>query len=108
MAAETLAELQTRVEEMERRRGFESDSVVTKCLLLAEEVGELAKAVRARSGIAMERGVTTDMGGELADVLIVLCTIANRAGVQLGDAVTLKMRGDESRDWCQAAAVFEH
>jgi NTP pyrophosphatase (non-canonical NTP hydrolase) len=51
---------------------------------LMEEVGELAGALR--------NGSHEDRLGEFADVLAWLTTIANVAGVDLAEAITLKCR----------------
>jgi NTP pyrophosphatase (non-canonical NTP hydrolase) len=42
----TVRDLQRYVPEVEQERGFSSNTVLQKCLLLGEEVGELLKAVR--------------------------------------------------------------
>jgi hypothetical protein len=48
-------------------------------LLLGEEVGELFKAARkSHAGIAYSEPHDADAAGELADVLIVMCAVANR------------------------------
>ncbi len=52
---------------------------------LMEEVGELAAALRS--------GTHEERLGEFADVLAWLATIANVAGVDLAQAVTLKYGG---------------
>ena len=41
----TLTEFQQYVSELETERGFEHQTIIDKCLLLGEEVGELFKAV---------------------------------------------------------------
>ncbi|MEX2176693.1 MAG: MazG nucleotide pyrophosphohydrolase domain-containing protein [Pirellulaceae bacterium] len=51
-------------------------------LWLIEEIGELATALRS--------GTHEERLGEFADVLAWLATIANVAGVDLGEAVALK------------------
>ena len=40
----TLKEFQKYVEELENERGFSHQTIIDKCLLLGEEVGELFKA----------------------------------------------------------------
>jgi NTP pyrophosphatase (non-canonical NTP hydrolase) len=69
-------------------------------LLLGEEVGELFKAVRkSHAGIAYSEPHDADAAGELADVLIVMCAVANRLGVDLEDAVRSKEAINASRRW---------
>ena len=96
--APTLQAIQAYVAEMEEERGFACQNVIDKCLLLGEEVGELFKAVRTREGIK------TDVPGskvasELADVLIYLCTIANRYDVDVETAFRDKEALNEERSW---------
>lgn len=96
----SVAELQSQVAEMERRRGFAGDGLIEKCLLLGEETGELFKMVRELSG--MLTSVDSRRGsveGELGDVMIVLCTIASRLDVDLGEAVLEKLLRDDARVW---------
>ena len=97
----SIAELQSYVATLERERGFAEQSVVQKCLLLGEELGELFKAVRKSHGdIAYDDGGhDADAPGELADVVIVLCAIANRLGVDLAQAVISKEERKAGRAW---------
>jgi hypothetical protein len=44
----TLGDLQAYIRDIEVRRGFADESVLQKCLLMGEEVGELYKAVAGR------------------------------------------------------------
>ena len=50
----SLAQLQAFVIDFERERGFSEESIIQKCLLLGEEVGELFKAVRVESGMSVD------------------------------------------------------
>jgi NTP pyrophosphatase (non-canonical NTP hydrolase) len=96
----TVAELQRRVSDMESSRGFARDTLADKCLILGEETGELFKLVRELSGIATssdsKRG-TIDY--EVADVVIVICAIANRLGLDIAESVTNKLEQDRTRVW---------
>jgi NTP pyrophosphatase (non-canonical NTP hydrolase) len=69
-------------------------------LLLGEEVGELFKAVRkaTRMGIDQEASVAP-VGDELADVLICLCCVANRFGIDLERAFRDKETRNNTRTW---------
>ena len=51
----TLTDLQRYVEALESERGLASQTVLHKCLLLGEEVGELFKAVREHQGMGVEQ-----------------------------------------------------
>lgn len=97
----TLTQLQAYVAEVELRRGFASESVQDKCLLLAEEVGELCKAVRKH-----HTSITTatdakpqNVGEELADVLMYVLAIANKTEINLGEALLAKETKNEQRKW---------
>ncbi len=99
-ASPTLTDLQNYVSQMEAERGFEHQSVQDKCLLLGEETGELFKAVRKAQGIATDpESHVGEVGDELADVLIYLCAIANRCGVDLEEALRLKEVKNHARRW---------
>ena len=104
--APSLAAFQRYVAQLEVERGFEHESIVDKCLLMGEEVGELFKAVRKAQGIAIgPNSAVAPIGDELADVFIYLCAIANRAGVDLEAAFRDKERRNHGRVWTPAADV---
>lgn len=95
-----LADIQRYVTELERERGFDGQTVLQKCLLLGEEVGELFRAVRKHEGMPFDHN--EPKGGiseELADVLIYLCAIANRSGVDLETAFRKKEEVNKTRVW---------
>jgi len=50
----TLKNFQQYVAELETERGFSHQTIIDKCLLLGEEVGELFKAVRKSEGLAVD------------------------------------------------------
>jgi len=90
----TLAEIQAYVERLEVERGFDRQTILDKCLLLGEEIGELFKAIRKAEGLTIDpRSPTGEVGEELADVLIYLCAIANRCGVDLETAFRTRKHG---------------
>lgn len=96
----TLADLQMYVRELEAERGFTAQTPVEKCLLMGEEVGELFKAVRKAEGIVIEPGARVGgIGEELSDILIFLCSIANRYGVDLEQAFRAKEEINKTRRW---------
>ncbi|MBN1260967.1 MAG: pyrophosphohydrolase [Anaerolineae bacterium] len=96
----TLADFQTYVIRLEEERGFSSQTVLEKCLLLGEEVGELFKAVRKAEAIKIDAASTAyHAGEELADILIYLCAIANRYGIDLERAFREKEVINHQRCW---------
>ncbi len=80
------------------RRGWSEESARDTMLLLTEEVGELARAVRKTAGLARAGGYEdTAIGEELADVQLYLLHLANVTGVDLAAAVTQKERINTAR-----------
>jgi NTP pyrophosphatase (non-canonical NTP hydrolase) len=96
----TLRDLQAYASALEQERGFTGNSVVQQCLLLGEEVGELFKAVRKRQQMRLDAASSVGtVEGELADVLIYLCSIANRFDVDLEQALREKEEINKKRTW---------
>lgn len=96
----TLKNLQNYVTELEKERGFAHQTIIDKCLLLGEEVGELFKAVRKSEGLAIDSNSTfTEIGDELTDIFIYLCAIANRKGIDLESAFRKKEEKNKQRVW---------
>lgn len=96
----TLKELQSYVAQLEGERGFESQTVLDKCLLLGEEIGELFKAIRHSKGLLIDPTSSVgEVGDELADVLIYVCAIANRCSVDLEAAFRKKEAHNHQRTW---------
>jgi len=77
----TLDELQQLIDRMYSRKD-QARGVDGTFMWLMEEVGELAAALRS--------GTPEELAAEFADVLAWLATIANVAGVNLGEAVAKK------------------
>jgi NTP pyrophosphatase (non-canonical NTP hydrolase) len=72
-------------------RGYDSETPQDVMLLLTEEVGELARAIRKKVGLIREVGYGEENAGEeLADIQLYLVHLANALGVDLADAVSRK------------------
>jgi NTP pyrophosphatase (non-canonical NTP hydrolase) len=73
------------------RRGYGNEDAKDTLVLMLEELGELARAIRKRAGIT-KHGATavTDEGLELADVFIYVVHLANILNVDLGKLVQQK------------------
>lgn len=98
----TLADLQNYVAEIAKIRGFSKENLVDVALLLIEEVGELAKAIRLKTGIKLAQDSlkgSRSIGSELADCLIYLLDLANLSNVKLQDALLLKEAYNSKRKW---------
>lgn len=88
---------------MEVERGFSDRPLIEQCLQLGEEVGEVFKAVRKDQNIHIDpNSKVGKVGDELADVLIYVCAIANRMGIDLADALRNKEAVNETRTWASA------
>jgi NTP pyrophosphatase (non-canonical NTP hydrolase) len=83
------------------RRGWSAESTRDTLLLMTEELGELARAVRKVEGLARhQQDSIANVGEELADMQLYLVHLANGLGLDLAEAVTLKERVNARR--------FEH
>lgn len=95
-----LSDFQKYVSELEIERGFSKQSTIDKCLLLGEEVGELFKAVRKTEGLLIDTNSNyTEVGDELSDIFIYICTIANRNNIDLEKAFLNKEEKNKKRIW---------
>lgn len=95
-----LPALQRYVAEMIIERGFDGKPVTEKCLLLAEEIGELCKAIRKQENLQIDAGSKAGtISEEIADILIVLTAIANHYGIDLEQAFRDKEAINHGRTW---------
>lgn len=102
----SLKQLQEYVAATEVERNFADQSAVEKCLLLGEEVGELFRAVRRTSGLAVDpASESREVGSELADILNYLLAIANRYQVDLSEEFIAKERVNQARKWAPTTAA---
>ena len=99
----SLNEIQSYIREIIIIRGFSEQRVQDKMLLLLEETGELAKAIRKtlpEASIDYEKIENyTDIEEEIADVFIVLASICNRLNINLYDAIKKKEEKNIKRQW---------
>ena len=96
----TIRQLQQYIHEHFRERGFEGNTPVQECLLLLEEVGELAKAIRKERGFRID--ASSHVGSiqeELADIVWVSVAIANLYEVDLESAFIAKEELNHQRVW---------
>lgn len=74
-------------------------SPLTNMAILAEETGEVARAIARLYGDQKPKpGDNLNLADELADVLWVLCAIANQTGVDLSDALKSNIEKKTLRD----------
>ncbi|MFZ4462343.1 MAG: MazG nucleotide pyrophosphohydrolase domain-containing protein [Bacteroidales bacterium] len=96
----SLAQFQQYVIELEKERGFSDQNILQKSLMLGEEVGELFKAIRKQQNIKMDqKSVVGSVEEELADILIFICSIANRLDIDLEKAFRDKEEINKKRTW---------
>jgi NTP pyrophosphatase (non-canonical NTP hydrolase) len=98
----TLGDIQTYVRQMAEERGFSDENILQQCLLLNEEIGELMKCVRkshANMRIDSKKVYEFDAAGEIADIIIVLTSIANHLDVDIEQAFRDKEEKNKKRDW---------
>lgn len=96
----TLKDIQNYVKEMEKERGFDKDSIIQKCLHLGEETGELFRSLRKNQGTKVDPNKDSgDPALEMADIVILLCAIANRSDVDLEQAFRDKEEINKQRIW---------
>ncbi len=94
-----LKDLQKYILDVEKDRGFSTDTF-HYCLMMGEEVGELFKAIRKSENQQIAHDSKTgSIKDELADVLIFLCAIANKFGVDLEKAFRDKQEINNNRVW---------
>ncbi|MCL2085479.1 nucleotide pyrophosphohydrolase [Candidatus Saccharibacteria bacterium] len=98
----SLRDLQAYVHDMVQARGFDKDENLSKkMLLITEEVGELAQAIRKREGLSIDMNAdyNTNTENEMADVLILLLGLANLCDIDLTDAFIAKEELNQKRTW---------
>lgn len=96
----TLADFQAYAARKIRERGFDQESVQDKFILLVEEVGELAKALRPMHGVKVASdSVTGEIEHEIADVFWLLLALSNGLDIDLEQAVRAKDAKNEARSW---------
>ncbi len=100
----TIRHLQEYVDDKEKERGFEDESVQETLLLLAEEVGELINACRNHTGMYVNQHHEPphEAGDELADVLNVLFAAANKLDIDLEEAHRQKEQEVDARTYDRA------
>lgn len=96
----TLKDFQEYVTQLEVERGFIDQNELEKCLLLGEEIGELFKAIRKSMKLKTDVNANVSpVKEELADILIYVCSIANRFDIDLEEAFREKEEINKQRKW---------
>ena len=99
----TLVQIQEYIKKVIELRGFSEQNIEKTMLLLTEEVGELTKAVRKNSSgasIDLNRINNYDsIESEIADVLIVLISVANILNIDIFESLKEKEKININRKW---------
>ena len=85
---------------LDAEKGFSPD-LLFNCILLQEEIGELARAVRKhwQAQQTSENADSSEIREELADILAYVLKIANYTGIDLEEAYLEKMARNKDRTW---------
>ena len=85
-------------------RGWDKNSPEQLFLLLTEEIGEVAKAIRNHTNLHTQKHqdkeqTKAELASELADVLNYILDISNHFEIDLSEAFRDKNTENESREW---------
>ncbi len=96
----TINDYQAQVDQWIRTLGVRYFSELTNLGILMEEVGELARILTRTYGdqCAKPGDEPSDLADELADVLFVVCCLANQTGVDLTRAIEKNFEKKTGRD----------
>ena len=95
----TLRGAQHAVDQWIKTYGVRYFSELTNMACLTEEVGELAKVIARKYGEqTFKAGEKDNLGEEMADVLWVLCCLANQTGIDLTEEFHKSMKKKVKRD----------
>lgn len=99
----TLGEVQEYIRKVIGIRGFSNQSIEQTMLLLTEEIGELAKAIRKeKTTMSIDNNKIRNydtIESEISDVFIVLCTICNKLDIDLFSSLKDKEKENIERKW---------
>lgn len=70
--------------------------MVAKCLLLGEEIGELFKSIREAAKLKTD---IITISEKVADIVIYLCSIANRINISIEQMFSDKEEINKKRIW---------
>lgn len=100
MEHKRLNEIQKYVAEKVNERGFGDETIKDKLMLIMEECGEMAKAIRKTTGIKSDPNSTKyhpDL--EVADVFFYLLDICNKLNIDLEESFWKKEEINNKRSW---------
>ena len=99
----TIIQVQEYIRKVIEIRGFSKQNIEKTMLLLTEEVGELAKAIRKdKTSMSIDKSKIKNydtIESEVADVFIVLCSICNKLNIDLFSSLKEKEKENITRKW---------
>lgn len=98
----TLPDLQNHIKKIGEERGWDKNNYLEIFLLLSEEFGELAKAIRNHTGLFTEKAKQNnkyELEEEFADVLNYIFDLANYFNINLEEAFRKKDEVNRKRIW---------
>ena len=95
-----IKQAQAKVDHWIQTIGVRYFNELTNMAVLMEEVGELARIIARRYGEQSEKesDKNKDLGDEMADILFVLCCLANQTGIDLDAALEKNLAKKTERD----------
>lgn len=98
----TLSDFQDYLKQQAQERGWDKNNYLEIFLLFSEEVGELAKAIRNKTGLYAEKNKNfnkDEVENEIADVFNYLLDLANYFEVNMEEAFRKKDSINAKRNW---------
>lgn len=96
----TLKDFQQYVKDLIKERGFEKQTILETFMLLSEEIGEVAKAIRKLKDLKVDKNSREpELELEIADVFIFLLRLCNDCNVDLEKAFRDKEEINKKRIW---------
>jgi|SRR3989344_2195914 len=93
-----------------KERGFSSETLHERLLILVEEIGELMKAVRKTDNGFLDKSKDNDadLEGEISDILTMLFWTAHKLNVDVSKAFKKKEKENNKRVWKRSAKLSKH
>ena len=99
-ASMTLTEWQAFIKRRTIDRGFDNETFQDEFMLLVEEVGEFAKAMRPLHGVkTASDSAKLELEHEAADVFWLLTCVCNSLDIDLATAIQSKEAKNNTRTW---------
>lgn len=94
-----MAQLDKDLKDNRRAAITDENALDVQALCVAEEAGELVGAYRRWAGKARRAGSLNEVAKEIADVIIVAALFAEMLGINVDDALAIKLTEIYKRGW---------